>query len=62
MNVFLIALHTQTDFGLCGCSQLGEAVQMSSPRQLSLFTVHFVQHLFHGTGCLIFFRAVFFPL
>lgn len=60
MNVFLIALHTQTDFGLCGCSQLGEAAQMSSPKQLSLFTVHFVQHLSHRTGS-YFFQVSLFP-
>lgn len=62
MSVFLIALHSQTDFGLlCGCSQLGEAALMSHfPGSYCLLTVHLVQHSSHGTDCLIFFRTVSF--
>lgn len=57
MSVFLTALNSHTDFGLCGCTQLGEAAQMShSPGSYCcLLTVHFVQHSSHRTViiCLI---------
>lgn len=56
--MFLAALNSQTDFGLCGCTQRGEAAQMShSPGSYCcLLTAHFAQHSSHRTViiCLIF--------